>query len=284
MPSPDYLPCRDGATIAYRRLVGAGAGIVFLCGFRSDMTGTKALFLEDYCRRRGRPYVRFDYFGHGASSGEIALGTIGRWAEDAVAVLDSLTEGPQILVGSSMGGWIMLLAALARLPRIRALVGVAAAPDFTEDLLWPRLTAEQRRELSETGRVILPSDYDPAGYTYSRELIEDGRRHLLLRSDIALDCPVRLLHGMRDRSRALADQPAPRRSPRQRRRRRDPRQDRRSSAVERSRPRPPRRHARRTGRRIARGANPISRPRCRIRAARRSERSRRNKVRRRARA
>ncbi len=200
MPSPDYLPCRDGATIAYHRLAGTTPGIVFLSGFRSDMTGTKALFLDEYCRRRGRPYVRFDYFGHGASSGEIALGTIGRWAEDAVAVLDSLTEGPQILVGSSMGGWIMLLAALARLPRIRALVGVAAAPDFTEDLLWPRLTAEQRRELSETERVILPSDYDLAGYIYSSELIEDGRRHLLLRSDIALDCPVRLLHGMRDRS------------------------------------------------------------------------------------
>ena len=107
---------------------------MFLGGFRSDMTGTKASFLEKYCRRRGRAYVRFDYFGHGASSGDIALGTIGRWAEDAVEVLDRLTAGRQILIGSSMGGWIMLLAALARTERIHALVGIAAAPDFTEIL------------------------------------------------------------------------------------------------------------------------------------------------------
>jgi pimeloyl-ACP methyl ester carboxylesterase len=173
---------------------------VFLGGFRSDMTGTKALCLEDYCRRRGQAYVRFDYFGHGASSGDIALGTIGRWAEDAIAVFDSLTEGPQILVGSSMGGWIMLLAALARASRVRALVGIAAAPDFTEDLIWPRFDAAQRRELRETGAVTLPSEYDPSGNTYRRSLFEDGKRHLVMRGPIALDCPVRLLHGMSDAS------------------------------------------------------------------------------------
>src|SRR5271156_1904100 len=116
----------DGATIAYRRLAGTAPGIVFLGGFRSDMTGTKALFLEDYCRRRGQAYVRFDYFAHGQSSGNFADGTISRWRDDAVAVIDSLTEGPQILVGSSMGGWIMVLAALARPHRIAALVGIAA--------------------------------------------------------------------------------------------------------------------------------------------------------------
>src|SRR5436309_8717338 len=141
----------DGATIAYHRAPGAAPGIVFLGGFRSDMTGTKALFLEEYCRRRGRAYVRFDYFGHGMSSGDIALGTIGRWRDDAVAVIDSLTEGPQILVGSSMGGWIMLLAALARPERIAVLVGIAPAPDFTQDLLPARLTPEQRREIAEKG-------------------------------------------------------------------------------------------------------------------------------------
>ena len=124
------------------------------------------MFLEDYCRRRGRAYVRFDYFGHGASEGDAASGTIGRWAEDAIAVLNSLTEGRQILVGSSMGGWIMLLAALARPSRIHALVGIAAAPDFTEDLVWPRLDPAQQSELRETGAVTLPSEYDPAGYTY----------------------------------------------------------------------------------------------------------------------
>jgi pimeloyl-ACP methyl ester carboxylesterase len=190
----------DGATIAYRRLGGAAPGIAFLAGFRSDMTGTKALFLEGYCRQRGRAFVRFDYFGHGASSGNIADGTIGRWADDAIAVIDSLTEGPQVLVGSSMGGWIMLLAALARRERIAALVGIAPAPDFTEELLWPRLTPAQRRAIEKEGRVSLPSDYEPAGYLYTRALVEDGGRHLLLRRPIPLDVPVRLLHGLDDAS------------------------------------------------------------------------------------
>ena len=173
---------------------------MFLDGFRSDMTGTKALYLEDYCRRRGRAYLRFDYFGHGASSGDTALGTIGRWAEDSVAVLDCLTDGPQVLVGSSMGGWIMLLAALARRSRVRALIGVAAAPDFTEDLVWPRLDPEQQQELRGTGAVTLPSEYDPGGYTYRLSLFEDGKRHLVMRRTIDLECPVRLLHGMSDAS------------------------------------------------------------------------------------
>jgi pimeloyl-ACP methyl ester carboxylesterase len=173
---------------------------MFLGGFRSDMTGAKALYLEDYCRRRGQAYLRFDYFGHGASSGDPTLGTIGRWAEDAIAVLDSLTEGPQVLVGSSMGGWIMLLAALARPSRVFALVGIAAAPDFTEDLVWPRLDPAQQRQLREAGTVTLPSEYDTAGYTYRLSLFEDGKRHLVMRRAIALECPVRLLHGMSDTS------------------------------------------------------------------------------------
>ena len=198
--SPATLTRADGATIAYRRMDGRAPGIVFLGGFRSDMTGTKALFLEDYCRRNQRAFVRFDYFGHGQSSGDFARGTIGRWREDAIAVIDSLTEGPQILVGSSMGGWIMLLAALARPERVAALVGIAPAPDFTEALLAARLTPEQRRELAESGRVVLPSDYDPAGYLYTRALVEDGRRHLLLGGAISLDMPVRLLHGLADAS------------------------------------------------------------------------------------
>jgi pimeloyl-ACP methyl ester carboxylesterase len=164
------------------------------------MTGTKALFLEDYCSRNGRAYLRFDYFGHGGSSGDPAHGTIGHWVEDAKAVLDALTEGPQILVGSSMGGWIMLLAALARTERVHALLGIAAAPDFTEDLLWSRLDPAQRAELKAMGSTSMPSDYDPAGYAIGRALIEEGRRHLVLRSPIALDCPVRLLHGLRDTS------------------------------------------------------------------------------------
>ena len=142
--------------------------------------------------------MRFDHFGHGASSGDAALGTIGRWSEDAIAVLDSLTEGPQVLVGSSMGGWIMLLAALARPHRVHALVGIAAAPDFTEDLVWPRLDPVQQRQLRDTGAVTVSSEYDPAGYTYRVSLFEDGKQHLVMRGAIALDCPVRLFHGMSD--------------------------------------------------------------------------------------
>jgi pimeloyl-ACP methyl ester carboxylesterase len=198
MRPPATLARRGGATIAYRRLAGRTPGIVFLCGFRSDMTGTKALFLEEHCRRTGRAYLRFDYFGHGASSGDPARGTIGQWLADATAVLDALTAGPQILVGSSMGAWIMLLAALARAERVRALLGIAAAPDFTEDLIWRHLDPHRRAELMEQGSTTLPSEYDPAGYAIGRALIEDGRRHLVLRRAIALDCPVRLLHGLRD--------------------------------------------------------------------------------------
>jgi pimeloyl-ACP methyl ester carboxylesterase len=200
LADPKILARPDGATIAYHRLDGALPGIVFLGGYRSNMTGIKALFLEDYCRRRGQAYLRFDYFGHGASSGDFALGTIGRWRDDATAVIDSLTTGPQILVGSSMSGWVMLLAALARRERVAALVGIAGAPDFTEELLWPRLSPAQRAEITERGVITLPSDYDPAGYLYTRALIEDGKRHLLLGRPIPLAMPVRLLHGIEDAS------------------------------------------------------------------------------------
>jgi pimeloyl-ACP methyl ester carboxylesterase len=208
MPGPATQPVdsaailtrEDGATIAYHRLAGAAPGIVFLGGFRSDMTGAKALFLHNYCRERGRAYVRFDYFAHGQSSGDFADGTISRWRDDAVAVIDSLTEGPQILVGSSMGGWIMVLAGLARPARIAAVVGIAAAPDFTTDLLPRRLSEAQRRTLFIEGGILLPSAYDPAGYLYTRALVEDGDRNLVLRGDIPLTCPVRLLHGLSDES------------------------------------------------------------------------------------
>jgi pimeloyl-ACP methyl ester carboxylesterase len=207
MSAPDTTPANAGnlarprgATIAYRRLEGAGPGIVFLGGFRSDMTGTKALFLEDYCRQRGRAYVRFDYFAHGQSSGDFADGTISRWRDDAVVVIDSLTEGRQVLAGSSMGGWIMVLAAVLRPERVAALVGIAAAPDFTTDLLPRRLSEAQFAELNEKGRIVLPSAYDPAGYLYTKALVDDGDRNLVLRGAIPLACQVRLLHGMADES------------------------------------------------------------------------------------
>ena len=195
---PDILTREDGATIAYRRIGGIGPGVVFLGGFMSDMTGTKARALDAFCAARGQAYLRFDYFGHGASSGAFKDATVGRWEADALAVLDELTEGPQVLVGSSLGGWIMLLAARARPERVRALVGIAAAPDATEDLMWAELGSEQRETLLRDGFLRLPSQYGTEGYLYTRSLIEEGRRHLVMRAPIPLSCPVRLLHGMRD--------------------------------------------------------------------------------------
>ncbi len=194
------LPCDDGATIAYRQSDGDTPGVVFLGGFASDMTGTKATALEDHCRAAGRAFLRFDYTGHGESSGRFEDGTIGRWAQDALHALDALTEGPQVLIGSSMGGWIMLLCALARPARVAGLIGIAAAPDFTEDLLWPRLDDAARAAIERDGVWRQPSEYDARGYAITRALIEDGRKHLLFDRPIAIHVPVRLIHGMKDNS------------------------------------------------------------------------------------
>ena len=189
----------DGATIAYRRLEGKKPGLVFLHGYHSDMTGSKALALEELCRAQGRAFLRFDGFGHGESSGDVLYGTLSRWAEDAVAVIDALTEGPIVLVGSSLGGWVSLLAALGRRERVAGLVGIAAAPDFTEDLMWQDFTFEQRREMMETGEISLPNCYEPENpWRVHRCLIEDGRNNLLLRDTINLACPIRLIHGQKD--------------------------------------------------------------------------------------
>ncbi|MEX2449867.1 MAG: alpha/beta hydrolase [Rhodospirillales bacterium] len=189
----------DGASIAYHRSAGRAPGVVFLTGFKSDMTGEKAMGLEDFCRRRGQAFLRFDYFGHGDSSGRFDDGTIGRWADDAVFAIDRLTEGPLVLVGSSMGGWLMLLAALQRPDRIAGLVGIAAAPDFTQDLIEDALTPEQKAILESTGTVTVPNAYDPADpFIVRQDFIDEGRNHLLLDTAIAIDCPVRLLHGIND--------------------------------------------------------------------------------------
>jgi pimeloyl-ACP methyl ester carboxylesterase len=197
--TPQILTRGDGATIAYcRESGGTPPGILFLGGFRSDMSGTKASALAAHCRDRGQPYVRFDYFGHGASSGDFRAGTIGRWREDALEAIDRLTEGPQILVGSSMGCWIALLAALARPARLAGLVGIAGAADFTEELVWNRLDENQRRRLLAEGELTHDSVYEPDPIPFTRDLIEEGRKHLLLGSPIALGCPVGLLHGMTD--------------------------------------------------------------------------------------
>lgn len=195
---PLFLVREDGARIAYRMTEGKTPGVVFLGGFKSDMRGTKARALEDHCRAAGRACVRFDYRGHGESSGAFEDGAIGIWADDAVAVLDACSTGPQLLVGSSMGGWIMLLAALARPERVAGLVGIAAAPDFTEDLLWNRLDGSERDRLVRDGRLLQPAEEGEEPHVVTAKLIEDGRRHLLLAAEIPLRCPARLLHGMND--------------------------------------------------------------------------------------
>jgi pimeloyl-ACP methyl ester carboxylesterase len=201
--TPQFLELPDGRRLAYRTRLATDrtrdcAGILFLPGFRSDMTGIKATFLDDVCAARGLGYTRFDYSGHGASSGRFEECTIGRWAEDAIAIIDRATEGPLILVGSSMGGWIMLLAALARADRVAGLVGLAPAPDFTEALIWNQLTDQDRDRLLQNGRLERPSEYSEEPTVITRGLIEEGRRHLLLTAPIGIRCPVRLLHGMAD--------------------------------------------------------------------------------------
>ncbi len=193
-----YLTTPQGRRIAYARTDGTGPGIVFLGGFRSDMTGTKAVLLQDWAQAQGRAFLRFDYSGHGVSSGDFLDGAIGDWFEDAMAVVLQLTEGPQILVGSSMGGWIALQLARAMPERVAGLVGIAAAPDFTEDSMWAGFTDAQRRDLAEKGRVELPSDYSPDPYVITRRLIEEGRNRLVLRSPLPLPFPVRLLQGTAD--------------------------------------------------------------------------------------
>lgn len=195
-----FLQRADGEKLAYEHRSGALPGVVFLSGFNSNMQGDKALFLDTWCREHGRQYTRLDYFGHGGSSGQFEDGTIGRWIEDAKAVLDEVAEGPQLLVGSSMGGWVMLQLALARPERISALVGIAPAPDFTDALANGRLAPEQLLQLELSGYCDIENCYDDGEpYRISRELLEEGRQHCLLgREDIGIVLPVRLLHGQCD--------------------------------------------------------------------------------------
>jgi len=202
MDDPDYLDLGENYRIAYHRIAGRGEGaslpgVVFLGGFKSDMGGTKALWLDAWARVRGRAYLRFDYRGHGASSGVFTDGCIGDWAADAAAAVSRLTEGPQILVGSSMGGWIALLLARRMPERVAGLVGIAAAPDFTESM-WAEMTAAERAGLQAEGRVERPSDYSDEPYVITRRLIEDGRENRVLNTPLPLPFPVRLLQGTAD--------------------------------------------------------------------------------------
>jgi len=203
-----FLDIGEGAgrrAIAMRVRDGAPPGLLWLGGYKSDMKGTKAQALAEWAARQGRAFIRFDYSGHGESTGAFTDGTIGRWLEDSLAVFDACCRGPQILVGSSMGGWLALLlvqALRARKPAgpagVAGLVLIAPAVDFTEELMWKRFTPEIKRELEANGVWARPSQYDAEPYRVTRQLIEEGRHHLLLGGMIECGCPVRILQGVAD--------------------------------------------------------------------------------------
>jgi pimeloyl-ACP methyl ester carboxylesterase len=192
------LAREDGSKLAWRRVDGEGPTVVWLGGFHSDMTGTKAEVLAEQAKATGGAYVRFDYFGHGESEGAFENGTISRWREDTLAVIDELTQGPLVLVGSSMGGWLASLAAIARPDRVKALVLIAPAPDFTETLMKPKLPAKALAAIAEHGSWTRPSDYDEDGYPITRALLEDGARWSILPGPVPIDIPVRVLQGGAD--------------------------------------------------------------------------------------
>ena len=193
-----YLTTPQGRHIAYHRTPGREPGVVFLGGFRSDMTGSKAQALEAWAQATGRAYLRFDYSGHGASHGAFVDGAISDWREDAAAVITALTDGPQILVGSSMGGWIALLLARDMPEKVAGLVGIAAAPDFTERMWEAEFSLADRALLMEDGVFFRPSDYSDDPYPITLRLIEDGRQNLVMNGPLPLHMPVRLLQGSAD--------------------------------------------------------------------------------------
>ncbi len=193
-----YLTTPQGRHIAYHWTEGRGPGIVFLGGFRSDMTGSKAMHLQAWAQAQGRAFLRFDYSGHGASRGAFVDGSIGDWRDDAAAVIEVLTDGPQILIGSSMGGWIALLLARDLPGHVAGLVGIAAAPDFTERMWADEFSSTDHATLLAEGVLFRPSDYSDEPYPITRRLIEDGRQNLVLDRPLTLPIPVRLLQGTAD--------------------------------------------------------------------------------------
>ena len=203
MSGHDLLELDNGKKIAFVRhysgVAGQSPGIMFLGGFRSDMEGTKACFLESWCKHQGINFIKFDYSGHGLSSGSFEDGCVGEWSADACEVLDTLTSGKQILVGSSMGGWISLLLAKKRPEKVAALIGIAAAPDFTENSMWEGFSKKEKDELNNNGKVLISSDYSDEPLEISKKLIEDGRKNLVLNDTLNFNFPVRLLQGMEDK-------------------------------------------------------------------------------------
>lgn len=200
---PEFITTETGRRIAYKCRAGIAQegkpGIVFLPGLCSDMEGTKALFLDRFCNEKGLAYLRFDYSGHGKSSEHFTDGCIGDWAEDAAAAINLLTDCPQILVGSSMGGWIALLMARRFPEKIAGVVGIAAAPDFTINFVAENLSREESLKFESEGRIELFSEYDDEPLVLTKRLIEDGNRNLVLEEPLGLDCPMILLQGTDDR-------------------------------------------------------------------------------------
>jgi pimeloyl-ACP methyl ester carboxylesterase len=188
----------DGICLAYAHTPGTGPTCVFLPGFKSDMMGSKALALEAHARAQGWAMLRLDYSGHGQSGGRFEDGTISRWRDDVLCLVDQIVQGPLLLIGSSMGGWLALLVALARPERVVALTLIAPAPDFTSWGMEASLTNADRAALARDGFFIQPSDYGPEGYHITAHLLEDGRQNRLMGGAIHLSCPVRLLHGQLD--------------------------------------------------------------------------------------
>ena len=197
MGDMQYLDTEQGRRLAYHKFSGRMPAVVFLGGLRSDMNGTKAVHLEAWARRSGREFLRFDYSGHGDSSGTFTEGCIGEWHEDTVAAISALTEEKVVVVGSSMGGWQALLLAQRMPERLAGIVTIAAAPDFTEDGYWDQWTAAERKVVMDEGEIALPSEYGDA-MVITRKLIEDGRDHFVLRSPLRIDVPVRMLQGTAD--------------------------------------------------------------------------------------
>ncbi|ETA50165.1 alpha/beta hydrolase [Ponticoccus alexandrii] len=196
MPELRHVDGPRGDRLACVKTEGRGPCVVFLSGYRSDMEGTKAVHLEGWARARGQAFLRLDYAGHGASGGVFEEGCIGDWAADAEAVIRAMAPGPVVLVGSSMGGWIGCLLA-RRLPEVAGFIGIAAAPDFTEDGFWAGFSEDERRQVMETGQLLMPSAYEDP-YVVTRRLIEDGRDNLVLRAPLPMPWPVRLLQGTCD--------------------------------------------------------------------------------------
>ena len=185
--------------LAYQSLrAGEGPGIFFLGGYASDMTGTKASFLAEKALQESRSFTRFDYRGCGQSEGDFRQSTIGNWLDDACQVLDKVTTKTQIIVGSSMGGWLGLMLALKRPERLKAFIGIAAAPDFTETLIWDQLTDAQKAHLDQIGEILDPSSDSSAPLFITKTLILEGRGHLLLQKEIPIACPVHLIQGQKD--------------------------------------------------------------------------------------